>query len=277
MINKNDISWYSIHECPNFTKKWLLKFPDEHWAWGSLHEHPKFKFDWVHTFIDKPWDWIELSKLATVPLIRQYPMFKWDWKVVTCNSKVSKSDMAKNTDLPWCVEDLRFNEITEDDIEFLYVFRENIDWENDSISQCATLRIVRQTMDLPWFFYIINLEKYPITQDDLEFIHYTSSDEYIWDMARISYLTSFELIAKNKHMNWEPEMLSSNPTVTYDDVQNHPDLPWDLTIAPCEPIERIIRRWVAANLIKRRFRNAMSNPEYKMCRNRLLKEFENLL
>ncbi len=271
--DKHQIDWDVLDENPNFSKKWLLKFPDKSWAWNKLHKNPRFDFDWVYTFQDKPWNWEQLSKLATIPLLRKYPMFEWNWDVVTCSSEITTTEMVKNSDLPWQVENLQFMEIEEEDIEFLRMYEDDINWTD--ISHSAPLKIVRQTMDLPWFCHEIDLENKPITQDDLDFLH-ESSDDYIWNWARLSFITPFELISKNKHMGWEPELLSSNPTFTYDDVQNHPDLPWDLTITPCEPIERIIRRWVAANLIIRRFKMAISNPEYKMCRDRLNKEFKNM-
>lgn len=272
--NDDQVNWMMINDCPNFTVKWLLQFPNKSWDWGHIHKNPKFEFDWVYKFQNESWNWKELSKLATIQLLRQYPMFKWDWEVVTRSSKVSKTDMANNTDLPWCVSLVKFNDIiTDDDITFLRTYQNEIDWE--CISTNAPLCIVRENMNLPWFHYVINLEKYPITQNDLDFLHETSND-YIWNWAKLAYITPFQLIVKNKHMDWEPEMLSLNPTVTYDDVQNHSDLPWDLTITPCEPIDRCIRRWVAANLIKRRFRNAITNPKYKMCRDRLNNEFESL-
>jgi hypothetical protein len=269
-VDKVPIDWDVLDEHQNFNEKWLLNFPEKPWSWSTLHKHPKFEFDWVYVFLNKPWNWTKLSTLATIPLLRQYPIFSWDWEAVTCCSEITTTEMVKNSDLPWEVSNLQFTEIEDDDIEFLRMYKDDIDWV--SISESASLDIVRRNMDLPWFFSAINLEKRPITQDDLDFMNQT--DEF--NEAALSYLTPFELIAQNKHMRWESETLSTNPTVTYDDVQNHPDLPWDLTITPCEPIDRIIRRWVAASLIKRSFKMAISNPEYKMCRDRLDKEFRNM-
>jgi hypothetical protein len=271
--DKQQIDWDVLDVNPNFTEKWLLAFPEKPWAWDKFHKHPKFDFDWVYVFLNKPWNWTKLSELATIPLLRQYPIFQWDWRAVTCSSEITTTEMVKNSDFPWEVSNIRFTEIEDDDIEFLHMFQEDLEW-ND-ISESAPLHIVRQNMDLPWFHYLVDLEKFPITQDDLEFL-YESSDDYTWNWARLSYIVPFELIAKNPHMPWEPELLSSNPTITYDDVQKYPNLPWDLTMTPCEPIDRIIRRWVAANLIKRKFKTAISNPEYKMCRDRLDNEFRNM-
>lgn len=274
MLVDNDIDWGMIATHSNFTEKWLLNFPDKPWNWSKLHKHPKFDFDWVYVFLNKPWDWRRLSALATIPLLRQYPIFPWDWEVVTCSSEISTIEMVKNSDLPWVVYNMHFNEVDDDDIEFLHMFEEDLDWS--SISENASLRIVRQNMDLPWFHYVISLEDdCVITQDDLDFLHETS-DDYTWNWARLSFIVPFELIAKNQHMEWEPELLSSNPTVTYDDVQNNPGLPWDTTFTPCEPIDRIVRRWVAANLIKRTFKVSISNPMYKLCRDRLANEFKNI-
>jgi len=45
-----------------------------------------------------------------------------------------------------------------------------------------------------------------------------------------------------------------------------------LRMSPAE-IERTARRFIAAWRIQRAFKNAYSNPEYKMCRDRLIREF----
>jgi len=42
----------------------------------------------------------------------------------------------------------------------------------------------------------------------------------------------------------------------------------------CHDIEYLARRFRAARIIQRAFRLAIVNPEYNMCRNRLIREFE---
>jgi hypothetical protein len=42
---------------------------------------------------------------------------------------------------------------------------------------------------------------------------------------------------------------------------------------PHAEIEATARRFIAAWRIQRAFKNAYSNPEYKMCRNRLMRDF----
>ena len=83
-----------------------------------------------------------------------------------------------------------------------------------------------------------------------------------------------------RHWNWYS--LSKNPQVTWDIVQANPDKPWDwrwlsrnpnVLRYPLAEMERTAWHFIAAWRIQRAFKKAYSNPEYKMCRDRLMCEF----
>ena len=89
-------------------------------------------------------------------------------------------------------------------------------------------------------------------------------------------MVPYDLIRANRDLPWNYTLVSLNHTVTYDEIVSAPDMPWDMINTPCEPIDRTIRRWVAASTIKRRYKRAISDPSYLMCRRRLENEFKNL-
>jgi hypothetical protein len=80
-------------------------------------------------------------------------------------------------------------------------------------------------------------------------------------------------------MPWDWNKISINRNITYDIVKNNLDKPWDWSCLSLHPNifkfseENIIREYIAARKIVRAFKEANSNPEYKLCRDRLLREF----
>ena len=79
--------------------------------------------------------------------------------------------------------------------------------------------------------------------------------------------------------------LSQNSNITWDIIQQNPDKPWDwfyisinkglFKLSEAKLME-CIRQHAAAKSIARHWKVCNSNPEYLVCRKRLLYEFKNL-
>ena len=73
--------------------------------------------------------------------------------------------------------------------------------------------------------------------------------------------------------------------VHIDIINEYPNLPWRRDYlqwnrttwkTPVQTVEKCIREWVAANTIKRYWKNAISNPGFKLCKKRINEEFKDL-
>ena len=82
---------------------------------------------------------------------------------------------------------------------------------------------------------------------------------------------------------WSWYDLSRNKNITFQNVLDHPDKPWDynsiwkfnhLFKVDEDEIIQFAKRFLKINKIKRQWFCSITNPEYLLCRKRLLKEFD---
>lgn len=268
--------WDTIDAHPNFRLAWVERFPNKPWDWTRLHKNKKFSFEFVNRFRDKPWNWSTLSRKATIEDLNAFPDFPWDWIAATVCSDISTEEMVKNTHFPWRVDLIGFNDIENEDLEFLYHYKDDFTMENwIDFTTTARWEIIKQSFDLYWVAEMIKFDDVVFKQDDISFFrNHIDAD---WNWAVLSLIVPFELIRTNLDLPWNYELVSMNDSVMYDDVERNKHLiTWELMNTPCEPVDRIIRKWIAASCIKRYFKRAISDPSYKMCRDRLKKEFSDL-
>ena len=110
--------------------------------------------------------------------------------------------------------------------------------------------------------------------------------ELPWDWAVLSMKKDITMthVMNNGDIPWSWVDLSCNPylVITMADVLNNPEKPWDwkyMSAGLCEvrDIEQGCRRWFMTKKIQRQFRTSLSDPSYKMCRERLLREWKECL
>ena len=258
-------SWDDVPDCDRFNFSWIQALPDLPWPWDDLHEHEDFTLEWVAQFPDKPWDMFRVSALPTLDDLRRFPQINWDWAVVTHSSPIPPIDMM-GTNFPWDFSELSFEEVSDDDVVFLRFYMDKFDdsaWTDFTIH--TTWRVIRANSDLPWNWYYIDPDDFQ--QSDLELLR-AHIDVINWN--KMSIMLPYTLIKNNPDLPWNVVWVSMNDTLTWEDISFRSD--WDYSFTPCEPLESIVRKWTAANTIKRAFKMAISNPEYTLCRNRLLRE-----
>lgn len=262
----------TIDTHPNFRLDWVERLPEKPWSWSRLHINKSFSYTFVEKFLDKPWNWTSMSRKVTLQTLKTYPHFPWDWVSVTVCSDITPTEMAKSPEFPWRIDLISFNQIEDSDLEFLYRYRDEFTVDNwIDFTTTASWEIIKKTFDLYWVVDIIKFDSVQFTQNDIDF--FKLHLEYTWNWAILSLMVPFDLIRDNLDLPWVHSLVSMNPSITYDDVVSCPHIEWDILNTPCEPVERIIRKWTAASCIKRYFKRAISDPNYKMCRDRINREF----
>lgn len=262
-------AWGEVPDADRFNFSWVQALPDAPWQWNHMHECDDFNLEWVAEFPDKPWNMFRVSCMAYLSDLKQYPMIRWDWSAVTHSSPVTTRQMIDN-DFPWDFSELSFDDVNEEDIEFLRHFKHRFD-ESDWIDFTVHTdwNLLKKNLDLPWCWYYIEPDDFVASDIKLLYDH---RDEINWN--KMSIMLPFKLIIANPELPWEVEWLSMNDTVAWDDLKHRDD--WDYSFVPCEPVESVVRKWVAANTIKRQFKESISNPNYEMCKRRIYRESKEL-
>lgn len=263
--------WAMLPDIEVWSFDWVRRLPEKPWQWSVLHYHPEFDLSWVAEFPDKPWNMHEISARPTMKDLLKYPGIHWVWDVVTYASPVTTQEMAMHSDLPWDFSDFAFDTISEDDVPFLMTFRHLFDesiWTD--FTSNAEWGVIRRYPDLPWDWYQIEPDGF--VEEDMELIRRRDPSEINW--KTLSMLVPFSIIMANADLPWRSEWVSMNDTLTFNDLTG--PFNWDYSFVPCEPVPDLIRKWTAANTIKRQFRESIANPSYLMCRRRLNREAEEL-
>jgi len=258
-------NWEYVPDADRFEFSWILALPDAPWRWELLHNADQFSLEWVNMFPDKPWNMFRVSCMPTIADLKEYQRIDWDWAVVTHSSPIEPCEMINN-DFPWDFSELAFEEVTNDDILFLRHFKDRFDppaWTDFTFH--TSWKLIRENLDLPWNFYCV--EPVDFEEADMSIIRDHVNDVN-WN--RVSIMIPYHIILKNPDLPWSVEWLSMNDSLRWEDLPTRDD--WDYSVVPCEPVENLVRRWTAANVIKRRFKMAIANPEFLMCRNRLERE-----
>ena len=105
-----------------------------------------------------------------------------------------------------------------------------------------------------------------------------------WDWGVLSSNTNitWDIVQAFSDKPWDWNKLSGNPSITWDIVQANPDKRWrwsslsqnsNVLRYPLVEIESTVWRFIATRRIQRAFKEAYCNPEYKMCRERLMRDF----
>jgi hypothetical protein len=265
--------FFALNVHPSLTLEVLELYHDDPWKPDQLVKNPNFDWSWVERFQKWPWNWRKLSRCSpSIDVILRHLDKPWDWYVLTTETGPTFYDMVMYPNLPWQIEHLLFQLISDDtDIEFLRMFKDRYDdiaWIDHS--KRVTWDIVKKTPDLPWRYDMIIPEIK--TLDDLQFLEniYTNVD---W--MKLSRTVDVNLILSYQSLPWLWGIVSINPTLTIHHVRAHPEIPWRYSAVPVEELDAVlIRKWEAATIIQRMWRRAISDPSYMACKKRLLEEYD---
>jgi dUTP pyrophosphatase len=253
----NNTIEFSHH--PDLTLEILKTLPDKAWGFQGFHNHPNFTFQWVLDFPNKFWDWNRLSEKVDLDTIAKNSNFPWNWCLLT--NRFCPKEILRYPGLSWDFSMFHVPDITDEYLPLLEEFQHLIpDWKWHYIAKGTHWSVFKKALHLPWLWFIGDVR--------------IRTKEFLPEDVCI--LRDFEILC-----NW----VKLSIYVHVDIIHAHPDLPWSTEFlqwnrstwkTPVEPIEKCIRDWVAANRIKTSWKRAISDPSFKMCRDRIYREFKEL-
>ena len=155
------------------------------------------------------------------------------------------------------------------------------DWYGISRNPNITWDIIKENPEKPWNWCY--LSRHPnITFDIIK-----EYPEKPWDWFGLSCNPNitWDIIQENLDRLWSWSELSSNPNITWDIIQENLDKPWNWIAISCNPNIlklpddfkiKYINEYIAINKIKRAWRLCNSDPNFSICRKRLLEEYGEL-
>jgi hypothetical protein len=263
-----DWNWFGLQRNKNFTFEWIRKFPDKDWNWRGISRGSNFDLSIVREFPTKNWDWRAISRILTNNEIFEFKDFPLDWTFLTLSEDCHTDYMILASHLPWTIHELFFKDIKESEIDFLRFYRDrynDYDWEDHTMH--ASWNIIKRNMDLPWVKRLITITNYE--EGDIDIIRAHPGD---WN---ISSVIPVDVILENMTItHWDFYYgVSMNPTLKSEHVEKFPTLDWNFSIVPINPK---INEWFAANIIKKHWKRAVTDPERKLCQKIFLEKMINL-
>lgn len=256
-----DWNYTTLSKHPNFSWNWVRELPSMPWDMRILIEHPNFSWNWVCEFPNRNWNWHILSqKINDIEIVKKFPDKPWNWYILTLCNQIGFNDMLHNPNLPWLINELLFTVLDDDNIEFLRYYRshyDSISWYDHTAR--ASWKIIKNNLDLPWVISEIRFssnDEFEI--DDIQYLYSLHG----WNMKHLSEMLDFKTIIMNTpDLKWDYKLISKNKSVTYRDVNSTPQ--WDLHFIN---LDLHIKETRAANIIKKQWKESITNPAHALCR-----------
>jgi hypothetical protein len=267
----------------NVTIKLIADFPNAGWDYWNLGLNPNITWDYVLENIDRKWEFSCLSEnpTITIEVIKNHPKYDWHIGGFLRNPNATMDIIKSNHDLDWpelCTKQFAYwnPKATWKDIRDVLTIGDLSLW-NINMCKSVTPEIVKTNPDIPWNPYSLGynsnftlttiLEMYPHVNGEILYQYYifnpniTTADiiKYGLSMAsdpasrRVDYR---KICNTRSQISWGWLHVLSNPTIF--------DCKYE------------IRRVGAARVILKSWRNSISNPEFKLCKQRLSREFTEL-
>lgn len=180
-------------------------------------------------------------------VIKTHPEISWNWFWVSKRRDVSKAVVAENPDIHWVIEGLNRNP------------NYNIKNDNQILS---------------------------ISHHSWEDIKANFDNTMEWTFISCNPNITWNIIETHPNKPWDWWSISRNPNITWDIVHENPNKPWDWYSIFDNPsiykpdtafISKFVREWQAKNTICRAIMKCYTNPDYKICQKRLLREYETIV
>jgi hypothetical protein len=73
-----------------------------------MSTHPDINIHFVTYFPDADWDWDELSahKNTTLDIVKEFPGYPWNRRILTRNPRICNKDILNNPQLPFLLSAL---------------------------------------------------------------------------------------------------------------------------------------------------------------------------
>ena len=160
--------------------------------------------------------------------------------------------------------------------EFVLKHEDKIDWSWLSLNPNITWDIVKENPDKPWSWYWLSSNP-NITMDIIK-----EKQDKPWDWAGLSDNPNItmDIVKANPDKPWDYSEVSYNPNLTFELIFNNPCKNWywhNLSTNPFTKeremfMERKLREHNAAFKIQTYWRRANYDPEYELCKRRIMRE-----
>ena len=251
----------------------LKRYKDEKWDVGCMGRNKNFSWEWLDIFPTAKWNWSDLSfNEPKIDIVLRNLDKEWDWGILTIEPGIEFDDMARYRNLPWAINNLLFTEITtKNDIEFLRIYRDRYDdvaWVDHS--RRVSWDLVVQSPDLPWRYGAVNIE----IRNSADVVFLIGKEGVPW--GRLSSCSPMHVMIETKDLApWHWNIASVNSTLTYEQVLDNEDLPWNYSVVPIQKYsDELARKWMAAFRIQMCWRRAISDPNYNLCRMRIFSDMD---
>jgi hypothetical protein len=267
--------WSSLSS--NITWDIVKAHPDKPWNYSAISKNKTITIENVLESIDRQWDWSALSSHTTWDVVQANPELPWCWSSLSSNPNITWDIVKAHPDKPW---DYRH-------------YSCNINLTNDIVENNPGIQF-----DMFEYKFMRNYRNYKLKNK----AHILSTLEIIEKIKRDRTLLSF---TRDVQMEYEYSSLSFNGNLTWDIVKENPDMPWDYTLISASEIitwqivednqhinwdwemlsdnpsilelsENDVEFLSCVHYIQTRWRDALYNPKYAICRKRILREFNEL-
>jgi hypothetical protein len=267
---------------PNVTLELIAKFPNAAWSDYFLSGNPNITWGYIisKSKLGCNWDIDKLSKnpAINIEIVKNCPQFQWNILNFTLNPNVTMDVIRKNPQLRMTNFFIYNNpNATWDDMasDPNMVYHT---WEVNT-NKCVTPAIVKANPQYKWvpdylarnpnFDMATLVEMYANADDPFRWIEAYQFNPTITVGEILEYGWNWKLTDASARVHWR-DMCNSMSKIKWS---------WDVTISNPTIFDCSVEidKANAALVILRGWRESMSCPRYKLCRKRLLDEFEALV
>ena len=229
---------------------------------------------------DIQWDWAMLSRRLPFDVIQEHPDLPWNTRIMSRNPTLDVEYVCAHPDLEWNYTTMcSCNSNPEMVIKTQHIWnagnKEMFWMYHVSSNPHVTIDLIKKMPNVEWNWNILSI------YIDLKDI--IANPQLPWDTGSFSWNRGLTLdyVISNKNINWVWSAVSGHAQFDYGEFSQHRKFKWNelsknkwfLHVSDQE-LEQAAKRVFSANKIKRQFKEAISNPEYKLCKRRLMHEFE---
>lgn len=286
---------YGVSLNPNLTIEMILKHPDKDWNWFWVSQCENMTLNIIENNINLPWDWtgISFNPNITIEFIEKFYNKGWSWYGISKNSNITLGIIEKHPEKPWVLEGIHNNpNLTTD-----YIIKHIDEFKELHCLRCLrvssrfsgnpnlTADILEKFPHYPWEWNFIfsnpnikldTILKYTQQLDEKK-IYYTRT------YCRNSSIT-MDIIEKHPEIVWEMPSICYNPNLTFDFIERNIN---KLTVSDFETIIQNplnythrylekLRKHMCAFRIQCYWRKCYYDPNYTVCKKRLVREWEEL-
>lgn len=187
--------------------------------WEELSQNSGITMEIICEYIDKPWDFscVSINPNLTIEMIQKFPYQKWNWEYISRNPAFKMDTIESNLDLPWNWEAISRNpNLTPEFIEkyFREFTEQGSAYSNYGFCEKINLDMVEKNLELNWNWRGISANSGLTIPFIRKYRNYENGNGPHWSVISISYKLDWGIISKN-------------PVITFEIMQENDDLPWD--------------------------------------------------